>query len=62
MVSSRRPTPFGLYVHQHIATASVTNVLLLLQPNVAVDGNLITGQNPASAGPIGEAILKALKL
>jgi len=28
---------------------------------VIVDGNLITGQNPASAGPIGEAILKALK-
>ncbi|KAJ7667967.1 ThiJ/PfpI [Mycena polygramma] len=28
---------------------------------VVVDGNLITGQNPASAGPIGHAILKALK-
>ncbi|KAJ7228719.1 ThiJ/PfpI [Mycena pura] len=27
---------------------------------VVVDGNLITGQNPASAGPIGHAILKAL--
>jgi len=27
---------------------------------VIVDGNLITGQNPASAGPIGHAILKAL--
>ncbi|KIJ56856.1 hypothetical protein M422DRAFT_40432 [Sphaerobolus stellatus SS14] len=29
---------------------------------VVVDGKLITGQNPASAGPIGEAILKALGL
>jgi len=28
---------------------------------VTVDGNLITGQNPASAGPIGHAILKALE-
>lgn len=31
------------------------------QPKVVVDGNVITGQNPASATPIGEAILKALK-
>ncbi|KAJ7162214.1 ThiJ/PfpI [Mycena filopes] len=30
--------------------------------HVVVDGNLLTGQNPASAGPIGHAILKALKL
>ncbi|KAJ7937104.1 ThiJ/PfpI [Mycena leptocephala] len=30
-------------------------------PKVVVDGNLYTGQNPASAGPIGQAILKALK-
>ncbi|KAJ7368249.1 class I glutamine amidotransferase-like protein [Mycena albidolilacea] len=30
--------------------------------HVVVDGNLYTGQNPASAGPIGEAILKALKV
>ncbi|KAF4619355.1 hypothetical protein D9613_005211 [Agrocybe pediades] len=28
---------------------------------VVVDGQLITGQNPASAGPIAEAILKALQ-
>ncbi|KAI0787174.1 ThiJ/PfpI [Irpex lacteus] len=32
------------------------------QPKVVVDGKLITGQNPASAGPVGEAILKALQL
>ncbi|KAF7352839.1 putative chaperone protein HSP31 [Mycena venus] len=30
--------------------------------HVVVDGNLYTGQNPASAGPIGQAILKALKV
>jgi len=29
--------------------------------HVVVDGNLITGQNPASAAGVGEAILKALK-
>ncbi|KAF8216151.1 ThiJ/PfpI [Mycena galopus ATCC 62051] len=34
----------------------------LWKPHVVVDGNLITGQNPNSAGPIGHAILKALKL
>jgi len=31
------------------------------QPNVVVDGRLITGQNPASAEPIGNAILEALR-
>ncbi|KAL0949773.1 hypothetical protein HGRIS_009812 [Hohenbuehelia grisea] len=31
------------------------------QPKVIVDGTLITGQNPASSVPIGEALLKALK-
>ncbi|GJJ07598.1 hypothetical protein Clacol_001801 [Clathrus columnatus] len=33
----------------------------LWEPKVIVDGKLITGQNPASAAPIGETILKALK-
>ncbi|KAE9410387.1 class I glutamine amidotransferase-like protein [Gymnopus androsaceus JB14] len=31
------------------------------QPKVVVDGHLITGQNPASALPLGEALLKALQ-
>ncbi|GLB38485.1 putative thiJ PfpI [Lyophyllum shimeji] len=31
------------------------------QSHVVVDGNLITGQNPASAVGVGEAILKALQ-
>ncbi|WP_028224278.1 type 1 glutamine amidotransferase domain-containing protein [Paraburkholderia ferrariae] len=30
------------------------------QPHVAVDGLLITGQNPASSEPVAEALLKAL--
>jgi putative intracellular protease/amidase len=30
-------------------------------PKVIVDGQLITGQNPASAEPIGHAILKAIQ-
>jgi len=28
---------------------------------VVVDGRLITGENPASAAPIGQAILKAIQ-
>jgi len=31
------------------------------QPKVAVDGKLLTGQNPASAKPLAEAIVKAIK-
>lgn len=38
------------------AYSSTTN----WQPHVVVDGRLITGQNPASAGPLAEALLSAL--
>ncbi|KIK59507.1 hypothetical protein GYMLUDRAFT_44478 [Collybiopsis luxurians FD-317 M1] len=31
------------------------------KPKVVIDGHLITGQNPASAKPLGEALLKALQ-
>ncbi|KAI0685022.1 ThiJ/PfpI [Cytidiella melzeri] len=31
------------------------------KPKVVVDGQLITGQNPASAGPVAKAILEALQ-
>ena len=31
------------------------------QPKVVVDGRLITGQNPASGGPLGEALVAALR-
>jgi len=30
------------------------------QAKVVVDGNILTGQNPSSAGPLGEEILKLL--
>ncbi|SJL01872.1 related to NonF protein, involved in nonactin biosynthesis [Armillaria ostoyae] len=33
----------------------------LWAPKVVIDGNLYTGQNPASAKPLGEAILKKLQ-
>ncbi|KAG6821231.1 hypothetical protein H0H93_002341 [Arthromyces matolae] len=33
----------------------------LWAPYVVIDGNLYTGQNPASAGPLAKEILKALK-
>ncbi|HEY9254976.1 MAG TPA: type 1 glutamine amidotransferase domain-containing protein [Stenotrophomonas sp.] len=31
------------------------------QPHVVVDGRLITGQNPASAGPLAQALVEALE-
>jgi putative intracellular protease/amidase len=31
------------------------------QPHVVVDGRLITGQNPASAGPLAKELLAALR-
>ncbi|PIF27857.1 putative intracellular protease/amidase [Acidovorax sp. 56] len=34
---------------------------LIFQSRVVVDGRLITGQNPASAKPFGEAVVAALK-
>ncbi|HEY1149361.1 MAG TPA: type 1 glutamine amidotransferase domain-containing protein [Pseudoduganella sp.] len=32
------------------------------QPKVVVDGRLFTGQNPASAGPLAEEIVKAIRM
>ena len=32
------------------------------QPHVVVDGTLITGQNPASAGPLAHALVAALQV
>ena len=32
----------------------------VFQPNVVVDGNLLTGQNPPSAAPLADAINKML--
>jgi putative intracellular protease/amidase len=31
------------------------------QPHVIVDGRLLTGQNPASAGPLAREVLTALR-
>lgn len=31
------------------------------QPNIVVDGRLMTGQNPASAGPLAQAMVDALR-
>ena len=31
------------------------------QPKVVVDGRLMTGQNPASAGPLATAMVEALR-
>jgi putative intracellular protease/amidase len=32
------------------------------EPHVMVDGGVLTGQNPASAGPLAHAVLKELAL
>lgn len=47
----------GKWAHQ----ASRNKVLTSLQVKVVIDGHVITGQNPASAAGVGEALLKALK-
>ena len=37
------------------------SLFFLLQENVVVDGNVITGQNPSSGLAVGKAILAALQ-
>jgi len=32
----------------------------VFQPNVIIDGNLVTGQNPPSAAPLADAVNKLL--
>lgn len=57
---ARRDVPFDLETAlreegaEHISTTP-------WQPQVVVDGRLMTGQNPASAGPLARAVVDALK-
>ena len=40
--------------------AKIDNALIPFASNVKIDGHLITGQNPMSAGPTAEALIKML--
>lgn len=42
-------------------TGGIVNNGTDFEPNVVVDGKLITGQNPASSGPCASQVLEALK-
>ncbi|KAL5614411.1 hypothetical protein BROUX41_004517 [Berkeleyomyces rouxiae] len=47
---------------QNVSGATYVKAEADWAPKVVVSGNIITGQNPASAAPLGEALLKALSL
>jgi putative intracellular protease/amidase len=53
--------PFRLEDELQQLGASYTTAEELFAPYVVVDGNLITGQNPASARPVAEAVVTALR-
>lgn len=44
-----------------VATGASFSESPIFEPKVVVDGRIITGQNPASATPLGEAIVSALQ-
>jgi putative intracellular protease/amidase len=50
----------GLCLPLQLAELGTYENSSIWDPCVVVDGNIITGQNPASAKGVGEAILKAL--
>lgn len=75
LVAGRRVTAFSNSEEQAIDLQDVVPFLLAdrlreqgakvevaadWQPNVVVDGRLVTGQNPASAGPTADAVLELL--
>jgi putative intracellular protease/amidase len=53
--------PFLLETRAIELGANFVKAADLWQPKVAVDGKIFTGQNPASAKPLAEEIVKALK-
>lgn len=76
LVAGRRVTGFSTAEEQYLGQADVMPLLLQegfeargaiyveaepWQPNVVVDGRLITGQNPPSAAGVGEALADALR-
>ncbi|UNK49847.1 type 1 glutamine amidotransferase domain-containing protein [Lysobacter sp. S4-A87] len=56
---AKEDVPFDLETALRQEGANHTSVAPW-QPNLVVDGRLITGQNPASGGLVGQAIVKAL--
>lgn len=76
LIEGRRVTGFSNIEEHQLGTENVVPFLLQdklieqgasyveaspWQENVIVDGNIITGQNPASATPLAEAIIKKLR-
>lgn len=53
--------PFRLDEQLKKQGASYTKALRPMAEKVVVDGRLVTGQNPTSAGAVGEAVVKLLK-
>lgn len=75
VIKGKRVTGFSNEEEAHLGTSDIVPFLLedklsaqgaqyvkatAWQSNVVVDGQLITGQNPASATPLAEAIIKQL--
>lgn len=57
---SAEPWAVSIFL-SYLAVEKKADILRNLKKSkVVVDGKLITGQNPASAAPLGEALLKAL--
>lgn len=52
--------PFLIEDRLNQITSSYTKAAEPWWPNVAVDDKIITGQNPASATPVAEAVVKAI--
>lgn len=59
-VGKVKDVPFLLEARIKKLGGKYTKAEAAWEPKVVVDGHLITGQNPASAKGVGEAILKAL--
>jgi putative intracellular protease/amidase len=53
--------PYNLEEELQKRGAKYGKAWMAFSPHVVEDGLLITGQNPASAGAVGEAVVKKLK-
>lgn len=60
MVGKTNNVPYLLEEKLESFGAKIDNAIIPFNSNVKVDGNLITGQNPLSAGPTAETLIKIL--
>lgn len=61
LVAKTDQVPYLLQDKLEALGAKIDNAIIPFNSNVKVDGLLITGQNPLSAGPTAEALIKMLK-